>query len=63
MKALKITASFTDRDSVALTKYLNDISKYQPVSAEKEAELAKKIKNGDEKALTELVCAVGRGPV
>jgi RNA polymerase primary sigma factor len=57
MKALKITASFTDRDSVALTKYLNDISKYQPVSAEKEAELAKKIKNGDEKALTELVCA------
>lgn len=57
MKALKITASFTDRDSVALTKYLNDISKYQPVSAEKEAELAKKIKDGDEKALTELVCA------
>lgn len=57
MKPLKITQTYTDRDSVALTKYLNDISKYDPVSPQKEIELAQRIKAGDDKALTELVSA------
>ncbi len=57
MKPLKITQSFTDRDSLALTKYLNDISKYNPIPIEKEVELAQRIKKGDQNAVSELVSA------
>lgn len=57
MKPLRITQTYTDRDSLALTKYLNDISKYHPIPAEREVELAKLIKKGDQNALAELVCA------
>lgn len=57
MKPLRITQTYTDRDSLALAKYLNDISKYDPITAEKEVELAILIRNGDTKALTSLVTA------
>lgn len=57
MKPLRITQTYTDRESLSLAKYLNDISKYHPITAEREVELAKLIKTGDQKALSELICS------
>lgn len=54
MRQLKITNKITSRESVALDKYLNDISKIELISAEEETELAQKIRNGDAEALEKL---------
>lgn len=51
MRQLKITNKITNRESVSLDKYLNDISKLSMLTAEQEAELARRIKQGDEEAL------------
>jgi RNA polymerase primary sigma factor len=51
MRQLKITNKITNRESLALDKYLNDISKIQLLSAEEETQLAQRIKQGDESAL------------
>ena len=57
MKSFKITPSITDRQDASLGLYFKDVSKLPMLSPEKELELARKAKNGDEKAIQELVKA------
>ncbi len=57
MRQLKIINSITSRESVSLEKYLNDISKIDLLSVEEEAELAAKVREGDEDALDKLTKA------
>jgi len=57
MRQLKITASITSREVDSLEKYLNEIAKIDLITAEEEAELAKKIRNGDNDALDKLTKA------
>ena len=57
MRQLKITKSITSRDSTALEKYLQEISREERVSPEEEAELARRIRAGDRKALEKLTRA------
>jgi len=57
MRQLKITNKITARESLSLDKYLNDIGKIQMLSAEEEAELARRIRAGDEEALEKLTKA------
>ncbi|MCB0667039.1 MAG: RNA polymerase sigma factor RpoD/SigA [Saprospiraceae bacterium] len=51
MRQLKITNKITNRESLALDKYLNDISKIPLLSPEDETHLAQRIKKGDSEAL------------
>lgn len=51
MRQLKITNRITSRESLALDKYLNDISKIDLLEPEEEIKLAERIKEGDEEAL------------
>lgn len=51
MRQLKITNKITSRESVALDKYLNDIGKIPLLGADDEAELARRIREGDQDAL------------
>lgn len=57
MRQLKITQSVTNRDTKAFEKYLTDIARLDLITQEREIELAKLIREGDEKALEELVHA------
>ena len=57
MRQLKITQKITSRESQALEKYLTEIARIDTISAEQEVELAKKIKQGDQTALEQLVKA------
>ncbi|MBK8807574.1 MAG: RNA polymerase sigma factor RpoD/SigA [Bacteroidales bacterium] len=57
MRQLKINKSITSRESLSLDKYLHDISKFKMISADQEVDLARKIKNGDSAATTELIKA------
>jgi len=57
MRQLKITNKITTRESLALDKYLNDIGKIPMLNAEEEAELARRIRGGDEAALERLTKA------
>jgi len=54
MRQLKITNKITARESLALDKYLNDIGKIPMLSPEDEAELARRIREGDQEALDKL---------
>ncbi len=54
MRQLKITNRITNRESLSLDKYLNDIGKINILTAEEEAELARRIKAGDQEALEKL---------
>lgn len=54
MRQLKIQNQITVREGPALEKYLNEISKLEPLSPDREVELAKRIKQGDQEALDEL---------
>ena len=54
MRQLKITHKITNRESLALEKYLNDIGKIPMLNAEDEADLARKIKQGDKEALDKM---------
>ncbi len=54
MRQLKITNKITARESLALDKYLNDIGKIPMLSADEEADLAKRIRAGDQEALDKL---------
>lgn len=54
MRQLKITNKITNRESLALDKYLNDISKIPLLNAEDETNLAQRIKVGDQDALNTL---------
>ena len=57
MRQLKITRSITNRESEALDKYLQEISREELVSVEEEVELAQRIRKGDRKALERLTIA------
>ena len=57
MRQLKITKQVTNRESPSLDKYLHEIGKVQLITAEEEVALSKKIRQGDEKALGELINA------
>jgi RNA polymerase primary sigma factor len=57
MRQLKITKSITNRESEALDKYLQEIAKEDLVSMEEEVELARRIREGDRKALERLTRA------
>ncbi len=57
MRQLKITQQITNRENASLDKYLVDISAEKMISADEEAELAKKIKAGDTVALEKLTRA------
>ena len=57
MRQLKIIKQVTNRETPSLDKYLHEIAKVELISAEEEVELARKIKNGDEKALDVLIKA------
>ncbi len=54
MRQLKITNKITNRESLALDKYLNDISKIPLLNAEDETDLAQRIRAGDAEALNKL---------
>lgn len=51
---MKITKQFTNRESLSLDKYLQEIGKVNLITAIDEIELAKRIKNGDQTALETL---------
>lgn len=57
MRQLKITHKITRRDSVSLDKYLNDIGKIELITAKEEAELARRIREGDQQALHKITKA------
>ena len=57
MRQLKITKSITNRESQSLEKYLQEIGKVDLLTPEKEVDLAKKIKQGDQTALETLTKA------
>ena len=57
MRQLKITKSITNRESEALEKYLQEISKEELISVDEEIELAQRIRQGDHKAVDRLVKA------
>ena len=57
MRQLKITASITPREADSLEKYLNEIARIDLISPEQEAELARRIREGDEEALEQLTKA------
>ncbi len=55
MRQLKIATQITNRDSQAVEKYLQDISRIPMINAEEETVLAQKIRIGDAQALDKLV--------
>ncbi len=57
MRQLKITKQVTNRETASLDKYLQEIAKYDLITADEEVELAQRIKAGDEEALEKLVKA------
>ncbi len=57
MRQLKITKSITNRESASFEKYLQEIGKEELITAQEEVELARRIRQGDQKALEKLVRA------
>lgn len=57
MRQLKIQKQITNRESQSLDKYLQEIGKVPLLSMDEEAELARRIRQGDEEALEKLVKA------
>ncbi|GIW67997.1 MAG: RNA polymerase sigma factor RpoD [Candidatus Parcubacteria bacterium] len=57
MRQLKISKQVTNRDTVSVEKYLQEISREELITAEEEVELARRIKMGDQEALDKLVRA------
>ena len=54
MRQLKITKSITNRESASLDKYLQEIGREELITADEEVALAKKIREGDQRALEKL---------
>lgn len=57
MRQLKIIKQVTNRETPSLDKYLHEIGKVDLITAEEEVDLARRIKNGDDKALEKLIKA------
>jgi RNA polymerase primary sigma factor len=57
MRQLKITKQVTNRETPSLDKYLHEIGKVKLLNADEEVVLAKKIRQGDNKALERLINA------
>ena len=57
MRQLKISKQITNRESESLDKYLTEIGKVDLITAEVEADLAKRIRQGDQMALEKLTKA------
>ncbi len=57
MRQLKITKQVTNRETPSLDKYLHEIGKVKLLNADEEVSLAKKIRQGDNKALERLINA------
>jgi RNA polymerase primary sigma factor len=57
MRQLKIVKQVTNRETISLDKYLQDISKETLITAEEETKLAKLIREGDKNALERLTKA------
>jgi RNA polymerase primary sigma factor len=57
MRQLKITKQITNRESESLEKYLMEIARVDMITAEEEAELARRIREGDQIALEKLTKA------
>jgi RNA polymerase primary sigma factor len=55
MRPLKITQSITNRETPSFEKYLQDVSKLDLISSEREIELARLIKSGSQRAMNELI--------
>ncbi len=55
MRQLKMTKSFTNRDTVSFKHYLTEVSKISLIKDNEEVELAIRIKGGDEIALNKLI--------
>jgi RNA polymerase primary sigma factor len=57
MRQLKISTKITSRDSISLDKYLNEIGKIDVLTPEQETRIAKRIKEGDQHAMEQLINA------
>ncbi len=57
MRQLKITKQITNRETESLDKYLQEISKFDLITAEEEVELARRVREGDQRALNRLTKA------
>ena len=57
MRSLKITKQITSRETQSLDKYLQEINKVDLISPDMEAELARRIREGDQVALEKLTKA------
>ena len=55
MRQLKITKQVTNRDTQSLDKYLHEIGKVELLTAEEEVNLARRIRAGDDVALSKLI--------
>lgn len=55
MRQLKITKQVTNRETKSLNVYLQDVSRIDMITAEEEVELARRIREGDQRALDKLV--------
>lgn len=55
MRPLQITSRLTNRENLAFNQYLKEVSKIEKLTPSEEIELTKKVREGDEAALEELV--------
>lgn len=57
MRQLKISKSITNREGASMEKYLQEIGREEMITVEEEAELAQRIRKGDQQALEKLTRA------